>query len=136
MKKWFWQVNVILLSGLLLVGCGGDDGEGTDAASIDKNTNTSEEIEVADLCGDCGQTKGTDTCCAADGVKCESCGFHKGAPLCCKLNQADVAGKTLCGACGEVKGAEKCCKDDAEVCKKCDLNKGSPLCCKLKDDEE
>ena len=136
MKKWFCQINVILLTSLLLVGCGRIVGPETDNAATDGNTNTAEEIEVADLCGDCGHTKGTDACCAADGAKCESCGFHKGAPLCCKLNQADVAGKTLCGKCGEVKGAEKCCKDDAEVCAKCELNKGSPLCCKLKDEEE
>jgi len=136
MKKWFLQVNVILLSGLLLVGCGGDDGGKTDGESSNADSNTTEVSQVADFCGDCGQTKGSDSCCAADGEKCESCGFHKGATLCCKLNQADVAGKVLCGKCGDAKGSEKCCKEDAEACGKCGLNKGTPLCCKLKAKEE
>jgi len=139
MKKWFGQISVILLTSLLLVGCGGDDETGASGSTNDGTsadaTNTAETMEVAHFCGDCGHYKGSDSCCQA-GDKCEDCGFLKGAPLCCKLKQADVAGKVLCGKCGEVKGAEKCCQDDAEVCAKCELNKGAPLCCKLKEKEE
>lgn len=125
MKKWTAYITTMALASLLLVGCGGEKENNT-------ATNNTAEITHVNFCGDCGQHKGAETCCAKDGTVCESCGFHKGAPLCCKLQQADVAGKTLCGKCGDVAGGEKCCQEGAtEVCAKCKLNKGSPLCCKL-----
>ncbi|MAE27530.1 MAG: hypothetical protein QF724_01475 [Planctomycetota bacterium] len=35
------------------------------------------------LCGDCGEVKGTDTCCDANAERCD-CGKIKGSPGCCK----------------------------------------------------
>ena len=99
MKKWTAYITTMGLASLLLVGCGGDQNNtpsnGTNSNA--SNTNNQQEITQVNFCGDCGQHKGAETCCAKDGTACESCGFHKGAPLCCKLKQADVAGKTLCG---------------------------------------
>ncbi len=43
-------------------------------------------LEVnAQLCGKCGQAKGTEACCKADAPKCGGCQLAKGAPGCCKL---------------------------------------------------
>jgi len=78
-----------------------------------------------ELCGDCGQVKGSETCCAADGEECK-CGFHKGSPACCKLEKTGED-LTLCVKCGELAGGEKCC-GEGEVCD-CGFHKGSPACC-------
>ena len=85
------------------------------------------------LCKDCGQVKGSETCCSDDAETCH-CGFHKGSPACCK---ADKTGEdiTLCAKCGEVAGGEKCCAEGAEVCD-CGMHKGSPGCCLKTDDDE
>ena len=137
MNKWTaYRASMALIS-CLLVGCGGETNTNN---SNDTNTgeaamNTGQELTPVNFCGDCGQHKETEACCAKTGAACESCGFHKGAPLCCKLKQADVAGKTICGKCGEIAGNEKCCKEGAEVCSKCELNKGSAICCKLNKEE-
>ena len=76
------------------------------------------------LCGNCGDVKGSETCCKSD-VRC-SCGFVKGAPACCKVEYTGE-NMTLCG-CGQVKGSDLCCTDQ-EKCSKCDKHKGSPGCC-------
>lgn len=93
------------------------------------STQTIPEAEITpvslELCGDCGQVKGSDSCCAEDGEECK-CGFHKGSPACCKLEKTgeDIA---LCVKCGEQAGGEKCCAE-GEVCD-CGFHKGSPACC-------
>lgn len=129
MKKWFCQISMIVLTSFLLLGCGGDNTADT------SSTNDGVQTTLTNFCGDCGQYKGSDTCCTDGAEKCPDCGFHKEAPLCCKLEQAAVAGKTICGKCGEFAGEKKCCKEGADVCTKCELNKGAPLCCKLKEKE-
>lgn len=78
-----------------------------------------------ELCGDCGQVKDSDVCCAEDGQQCD-CGFHKGSPACCKLEKTGED-MTLCVKCGEHAGSDKCCKE-GETCD-CGFHKGSPACC-------
>lgn len=80
------------------------------------------------LCGDCGQIKGGDACCAEGAEACGGCELTKGAPGCCKMEKGVDA--PLCGDCGQIKGAEACCAADAEKCSGCEKAKGSPGCCK------
>ena len=82
------------------------------------------------ICGDCGELKGSEKCCAPDAEKCSKCGLNKGAPGCCKIEKGATDAK-LCGHCGEIKGSDKCCVAEAEKCPKCGLNKGAPGCCKI-----
>lgn len=78
------------------------------------------------LCGDCGQIKGAEACCADDAETCSGCDLAKGSPGCCKMEKGeDVA---LC-ACGEIKGSDGCCAEDAVKCDGCGKTKGSPACC-------
>lgn len=44
-----------------------------------------EKVETAEICGKCGQIKGTDVCCKADVVKC---GLAAGSPGCCNAPKA------------------------------------------------
>ncbi|MBT3518373.1 MAG: hypothetical protein HOC41_08255 [Candidatus Marinimicrobia bacterium] len=85
------------------------------------------EISSIVLCGNCGELKGTDVCCATDAIVC-GCGAHKGSPACCKieLSGQDV---TLCNNCGQVKGTDICCAKNAAKCDNCGKTKGSPGCC-------
>lgn len=81
------------------------------------------------LCGDCGQLKGSEACCAEGAEVCSKCSLQKGAPGCCKMTKGTNV--TLCAGCGEIKGSEACCAEGAEACSKCQLHQGAPGCCKL-----
>ena len=123
MMKLMMFLPVLALSGLMLTGCN----KPADAPP-EGTTNVSADVS---LCGECGQVKGSEACCAEGAETCEGCQFCKGSPACCKASKDDVADGsiTLCGKCGQVKGSDTCCKEDAEVCEKCKLHKGSPGCC-------
>ena len=82
------------------------------------------------LCGDCGEVKETEVCCAEDAKKCDKCSLIAGSPGCCKIEKGSDA--KICTQCGQVAGSDACCDEDAEKCDKCNLAKGSPGCCKLK----
>ncbi len=115
MKSFLATVSLLAILALVTVGCG----QQSEAQS-----------ESPALCGQCGQVKGADVCCAKDAVTCDECQLVKGSPGCCKIEKgADVA---LCAKCGQVKGADACCAEGAEKCDKCQLTKGSPGCCKIK----
>jgi len=88
---------------------------------------------VLELCKKCGEIKGTDTCCKAEGrVKCSKCGLFEGSAGCCKIPKDAKGPVTICGKCGEIKGTDTCCKAEGRVkCSKCGLFKGSAGCCKL-----
>ena len=83
------------------------------------------------LCGECGQIKGSDVCCAADAEKCGKCDLVKGSPGCCKIQKGTDT--ELCTGCGQIKGSEACCVAGAATCEKCGLHQGSPGCCRIKD---
>ena len=82
------------------------------------------------LCGSCGESKGTESCCA-DGKKCGNCGLSEGSSLCCiKLPESSV-GKDICGDCGHIAANVHKCDSDCDKCTKCGLHAGAPACCKL-----
>jgi hypothetical protein len=95
----------------------------------DKSSSSTLVSLESDLCGSCGDAKGSDTCCK--GEKCEKCKMQKGSALCC-TGVEPKEGVTYCKECGFEKGTDKCCASAMAVCDKCGLGKGSPLCCKLK----
>jgi len=104
------------------------------AAEIGKGDaeEVSKDGEPVLLCTKCGEIKGTDKCCKAEGrKKCGGCGLFKGSPGCCKLPKGAESAQ-LCTKCGEIKGTDKCCKAEGrKKCGGCGLFKGSPGCCKL-----
>ncbi len=102
-----------------------------DAVEKQAQPETAEE-KVYVLCLKCGEIKGTEKCCKAEGrEKCGSCGMLKGAPGCCKIPEGATEA-IICTKCGEIKGTEKCCKvEGREKCTCCGLIKGSVGCCKL-----
>ena len=122
-------------------GHAGHDHDGHEHASHDHEGHDHDGHEhatmnvSAKLCGGCGATKDSETCCSADVAKCDGCGKNKGSALCCVELDEAAAGKDLCSSCGHVAGSEACCADGAEKCA-CGMAKGSPLCCKLKPAEE
>lgn len=116
MKSLTW-IALLLLSSLLaaaLPACKGSTSASTDSALA--------------LCGDCGQLKGGESCCAAGAADCPDCGLDQGAPGCCKMTKGSDA--ALCADCGMIKGGEGCCAADAAKCEKCGKIEGSPGCCK------
>ena len=122
MNKFLAMLTVLSLVAMTSLGCGqATTPEPTDLTKVLYRPGT--------LCGNCGQLKGTETCCAEGAEVCSKCSLHKGAPGCCKMEKG--ANVTLCGACGEIKGGAACCAEGAEACAKCKLNKGAPGCCKL-----
>ena len=72
------------------------------------------KVSTVTVCVKCGETAGSEKCCAEDAAKCTKCGLHKGAPGCCRIGK-DVEGKTVeievratCGAkCGTKCGTKK-----------------------------
>ena len=126
-------ISLLCALSVTLVGCqpadDAGDGNTTTAAS---NSSATETVEVATiLCGQCGEEKGSATCCAQTAETCE-CGMHKGSALCCVELPADAAGKDICSQCGHVAEAGHTCDGDCEKCAECGLHAGSPACCKLK----
>ena len=110
-------VVAVLASGaLLMVGC--------------EKSPPAAKAATVQLCTDCGQVKGSETCCQPDAEKCASCGLAKGSPGCCKIPE-DAEEVKLCTACGQFAGSDACCDPDAKKCAACGLAKGSPGCCKL-----
>ena len=128
-------MNIKTLSGLLAVAlivvsvsaCSNDTA--STATPADKSTSTTLVSLDADLCGSCGDAKGSDTCCKGD--KCEKCGMQAGTALCC-TGVEPKEGVSYCKECGFEKGTDKCCASGMAVCDKCGLGKGSALCCKIK----
>ena len=141
MLRFFSMTLFVAIVGIACWGC-------TDAASTPASGNATAEtgsehgdtdnhetINVsATLCGSCGDTKGSESCCSETAAKCGDCGLNEGSKLCCLKLDADAAGKDLCGKCGNVAGSTTCCADGAEACASCGLTKGSALCCKEKAD--
>ncbi len=120
MKKALILVLALGLAMPFLGGCG----QGEDQSAVEK-----ESQATPALCGNCGQLKGSDSCCQDGAETCSGCQLAKGSPGCCKITKGeDVA---LCSGCGQIKGSDVCCADTAEKCDKCDLAKGSPGCCKI-----
>lgn len=124
-------IFVLLMA--LVLGCGGapedtdtpatPPAEG-DGASVEGDATTL--VSVAKYCGECGEAKDSESCCAEGAEKCD-CSFAKGSALCCKVTK-DAEGKDFCGSCGQVADSESCCAEGAEKCD-CGMVKGSPLCC-------
>jgi len=87
-----------------------------------------------ELCTKCGEIKGADECCKAEGREaCAKCGLFKGSPGCCKISKDAKEPAVVCPKCGEVKGADACCKKEGHAaCPKCSLHQGSPGCCRMK----
>ena len=109
------------LSLLFIVGCDSPDETTTQTAMVSPG--------ALELCGGCGEFKGSSGCCTEEAEKCAGCSMTKGSPGCCRMN-AD--GKTyVCGSCGEIKGSEGCCDEYATRCDGCGMIKGSPGCCKM-----
>ena len=119
-----WAVLAIVIA-WSSVGCG--------QPSLDEtSTDTTIAIPVQPaviikLCGDCGQVKGTDSCCADGSIACTQCGLQKGAVGCCKMEKGvDV---TLCSHCGHVAGSDTCCAPGEAKCGDCGMSKGAVGCC-------
>jgi hypothetical protein len=94
----------------------------------DEGSGTAAKAEAAiSLCLKCGEIKGTEVCCKAEGrTNCGGCGLFKGSAGCCKIPNK------LCTKCGEIKGTTKCCDPEGRAaCGGCGLFKGSAGCCKL-----
>jgi len=118
--KSFLGFALVALATVIMVGC-----TSPEETANTGTTATAESPLTADLCGKCGDAKGSETCC--QGETCD-CGMQKGTALCCTgVKPADV---TYCKGCGFEKDSEKCCSEENEACS-CGLAKGSPLCCKL-----
>lgn len=83
------------------------------------------------LCSECGQVKGSETCCQPGQPLCEKCGLAKGSPGCCRVAKEGRQPVYLCAKCGFIKGGADCCKPNQTTCSKCGLVKGSPGCCKM-----
>ena len=126
-----WTSLATLAIAMTFVGCGNDASNGGGDSNSTSNA-TTETTTVAVLCGDCGEQKGADSCCAADSEICGSCNLHKGTALCCAALADDAKGKDICTGCGYAADAGHTCPTDGEVCKSCGLQKGSDACCKLK----
>ncbi len=84
------------------------------------------------LCTECGQIKGTASCCKPGQAVCSKCGLAKGSPGCCKITKGSSKPAYLCAHCGHIKGSAKCCQPGQATCAKCGLVKGAPGCCKIK----
>ncbi len=123
-----WVFSIVALLGLAVWGCGQTTTPDADLEA-DKATQGATETAAVFLCGDCGQIKGSDDCCAEGAETCEKCGLATGAPGCCKIKKGTNV--ELCTACGQIKGSDACCAEGAETCAKCSLAKGSPGCCKI-----
>jgi hypothetical protein len=96
----------------------------------DDGQESTEAVSVV-YCGKCGQTKGTDACCASDAMVCAKCTLHQGSALCCKV-PPEMAGKDICSKCGYVcKEDGSCCQGGADRCPDCGRHNDSPLCCKI-----
>ena len=127
MKKLLTPLAVLSMAVLVSFGCSKAPTEGPElqAPTIVKTV-----YESATLCGDCGQVKGSEACCAETSEKCADCSLQKGSPGCCNIEPGtDVV---LCAACGQIAESEACCAEGAESCTKCGLDKGAPGCCNLK----
>ncbi len=123
-----WVFSIVALLGLVVSGCGQPTTSDADPEA-DNATQGAADTAAVFLCGDCGQIKGSDVCCAEGAETCEKCGLAKGAPGCCKIEKG--TNTELCTKCGQIKGSDVCCAEGAETCAKCDLAKGSPGCCKI-----
>ena len=122
MKRFLALFTALSLVTVMSLGCG----EATTPEPIDL---TKVLYRPGTLCGECGQMKGSEACCAEGAELCTKCSLQKGAPGCCKMEKGSNV--TLCAACGEIKGTAACCAEGAAACSKCKLNKGAPGCCKL-----
>lgn len=129
MKGFGYLGGILAVLAVTLNGCEKAD-TGSGGGEV---TNVAANIADAkiELCGKCGEIKGTDKCCLADAEKCTGCNLAKGSPACCKHLDFSQGPVILCGGCGQVKGTEACCAKDAPKCEKCNLAKGSPGCCKI-----
>jgi len=114
---------ILVLTALVAAGCNRSSTEETPSLDV------TQAVHDIVLCGDCGQVKGTDLCCADGAEVCEKCGLQSGAPGCCKIEQGTNV--TLCSSCGQIKGTDVCCLEGATVCADCGWHKGSPACCKI-----
>lgn len=137
-RSWEKTMNAKwMILGLLVLALGCQPAEDTapapeapaPEAPVDGSAAATTPVSIVKYCGQCGQAKGSEACCATTAETCASCDFHKGAALCCKVTK-DAEGRDFCGKCGQVAGTEVCCAKDAETCD-CGMAKGSPLCCKL-----
>ncbi len=118
MVTYKWAFLLVAFGALVISGC------------QEATTSPAQAESVAPaLCGECGQIKGGDACCAADAVTCDKCGLAKGSPGCCKITKGTDA--ELCTKCGQIKDTDACCAEGAVACDKCGLTKGSPGCCKI-----
>ncbi len=121
MKSSGWFLVIVATVALVSFGCSAEG-----VAPTETETEETTVALVTTLCGNCGQVKGSDACCAEGATLCDACTLVKGAPGCCAMEAGtDVV---LCSACGQVKGSETCCAEGAEMCPQCDLVKGSPGC--------
>ena len=128
-------VPFLILTGVLLavltVGC--DERTAPTPSAEAEQAQQAPAAKDVVICGECGQIKGSETCCKPDQPHCQKCGLVKGSPGCCKLPEGTEGDVALCAKCGFIKGSEECCKDTAALkCSSCGLVKGSPGCCKIK----
>ena len=109
------------LTALLCVGC----------QTSETSTDNIVSPGAVSICTNCGDVKGSDTCCAPDAVTCGGCGLHKGSIGCCQIEKGSTETVMVCTSCGYFKGSDECCQDGGATCAGCGLKKGSPGCCKI-----
>ncbi len=81
MKYMFFTMIAVSIFLVSSCACVTDKCEPTTTSSAKMDKLASQNLE---LCGDCGEVKGSDKCCVPEAEKCEKCGLNKGAPGCCK----------------------------------------------------
>ncbi|MFO7914643.1 MAG: hypothetical protein R6U43_03010 [Candidatus Krumholzibacteriales bacterium] len=60
------------------------------------------------ICGECGEEKDSERCCAEDAARCSDCGLIKGSPGCCNMPRPGRDAR-ICSECGKFEGSDECC---------------------------
>ena len=106
------HIRLLLIVGLLAAGLVAGCEPVSDSKIPSKMIRVSEDSEanVAAICINCGQIKGSDLCCKPGQELCMMCGLVKGSPGCCLLPKGADTDVQLCTKCGFIKGSTDCCK--------------------------
>jgi hypothetical protein len=87
------------------------------------------DISPAQICGQCGEVKGSARCCQEGAGICEHCGLHKGSPGCCAAGMTQGKDARTCPQCGDIAvEGHRCDMTGKTVCPSCGLFRGSPGC--------